>query len=104
MDFSKRRDKRSPWQNFLELDKLKPGFDLINDILDFKPVLPNSIEKQKKAIQYTVGGGLKTAIRIVPVSYFVGNQFSRISEEIGGYDIETAASLDEAERILDKNV
>ncbi|MDY7031869.1 MAG: hypothetical protein SVY10_08160 [Thermodesulfobacteriota bacterium] len=88
---------------FLELDKLKPGFDLINDISGFKPVSPSSVEELKKAMWYTVSLGLKRAIRIVPVSYFAANQFSRVSKEVG-FDVEFANSIEEAERMLDGKV
>ncbi|MDY7031865.1 MAG: hypothetical protein SVY10_08140 [Thermodesulfobacteriota bacterium] len=87
-----------------EVDKLKPGFDIINDISTFKPASPKGINDIQKAIKYCSDYGLKRAMRIAPSSYFAASQFSRISKEVGGYDVETVASLEEAERILDKNV
>lgn len=85
-----------------ETKKLKPGFDVINDISRFKPASPNGAEDIRRVTQYFADHGLRRAIRIAPSSYFTANQFARISRETG-YNAEIAASTNEAERMLDKN-
>ena len=87
----------------MEVNKLSPGFAIINDISKFKPASPKGVDDIRRAVKYVADNGMRMAIRIAPSSYFAGSQFSRISRDIG-YTVETVASLEEAEEILHKKV
>jgi hypothetical protein len=81
-----------------EVKKLKPGFDIINDISDCKPATIKGIEEIKRAPVAIKEGGVRRVIRIVGQSVTEG-QFVRKSQE-AGYDADTAPSIVEAEKIL----
>ena len=81
-----------------EASKLKPGFDIINDISDCKPATIKGIEEIKRAPVAIKEGGVRRVIRIVGQSVTEG-QFVRKSQE-AGYDADTAPSIVEAEKIL----
>ncbi|MDY7031867.1 MAG: hypothetical protein SVY10_08150 [Thermodesulfobacteriota bacterium] len=102
--FTDNETKEAADRVIMEVNKLKPGFDIINNISTVKPTSPKGTEDLGRAIQYLADYGIRRAIRIVPSSYFAASQFSRVSSEIGGYDVHTASSMEEAERMLDGKV
>jgi hypothetical protein len=83
-----------------EASKLKPGFDVINDISQFKPASPKGAEEIKRAQLFIKQHGVKRVIRIVGDAVITQAQFSRQEKEVG-YNADTAATLAEAEKILD---
>ncbi len=83
-----------------EVNKLKPGFDVINDISEFKPASPKAAEEIKRGQLFVVQNGMRKTIRIFGESVIAEAQFDRQSKA-SGYKADTAASIAEAERILD---
>lgn len=81
--------------------KLKPNFDIINDISEFSPATPKGRELIKEAQAYAFQMKVGRVVRIV------GNvtakiQFVRSSKE-AGYEAMMFSSLDEANTFLDNN-
>lgn len=83
-----------------EASKLKPGFDVINDISQFKPATPKGADEIKRTQLFVKQHGVKRVIRIVGDAVITQAQFSRQEKE-AGYNADTAATLTEAEKILD---
>ncbi len=83
-----------------ESNKLKPGFDIINDILNFKPVSQEAGEQVLRAQKHVVQKGANRIIRIVDKKTITNLQFNRRSKE-AGYIAEVASSIKEAEKMLD---
>jgi hypothetical protein len=85
-----------------EIKKLKPGFDGINDISEFKPTTPQGAKELERALRFAHAYGLARAIRIVASSAVLGQmQFARKSRD-AGYAAEFANSVQEAEEMLDR--
>ena len=83
-----------------EATKLKAGFDVINDISQFKPASPKGADEIKRAQLFVKQHGVKRVIRIVGDAVITQAQFSRQEKE-AGYNADTAATLADAEKILD---
>ncbi len=83
------------------IKKLKPGFDIINDISEFRPATPQGAEEMKRAQLFAKSAGVGRVIRIVKSAVLGQMQFTRKSKE-AGYAGETAASIREAEEMLDR--
>jgi hypothetical protein len=84
-----------------EVKKLKPGFDVINDISRFKPTTPQGAEEMTRAQQSLQAAGVGRIIRIVESASLSEMQFTRTAKE-AGYAAETATSVEEAEKMLDR--
>jgi len=82
-----------------EINKLKPGFSIINDISSFKPATAKGAEEIKRAQVYASAKGVSRIIRVVKQSHLGAMQFSRTAKD-AGYDNEIASSVEEAERML----
>ncbi len=92
------------WSNDLltKLKKLKPGFSVISEILNFQPTTEEGrrilIETQRKAKEI----GMGHVVRIVKNTNFVAAaQWQRSSRSIGYVAME-AESLEAAEKLLDE--
>jgi hypothetical protein len=83
-----------------EASKLKPGFDVINDISNFKPASPKGAEEIKRAQIYVKQNGVRRVIRVVGEAVLAQAQFDRQSKG-SGLAADTAATVADAERILD---
>ena len=81
--------------------KLKPKFDIINDISEFSPASPKGRELIKEAQAYAFQMKVGRVVRIVknPTAKI---QFDRSSKE-AGYTAITVSSLQEANDYLDNN-
>ncbi|MCJ7813620.1 hypothetical protein MUP95_09935 [bacterium] len=83
------------------IKELKSGFTVISDISKY------TISSPEAAEQITVGGknfidhGMKRLIRVVGESALSQMQFNRTSK-VAGYQAHTVASLEEAEKLLEK--
>jgi len=86
--------KRGAEDVISEVDKLKPGFVVINDISKMKPASQVGAEEIKKAQIHVVKKGVSKIIRITdnPISKM---QFNRTGKE-AGYIAEEAKSIEEA--------
>ena len=82
-----------------EVQKLKPGFDVINDISNFKPTSQQGADQIRRAGLFVRDSGVGRLIRVVPSASIGSMQFTRKSRE-AGYDAEVASSVEEAERML----
>jgi anti-anti-sigma regulatory factor len=84
--------------------KLKPGFSVINDASNLKPVDPAGAKEIIRAQHAIKEAGVGRVIRVVGDAALVKMQFRRTGME-AGYDQgaeEIAASVQEAEQLLDK--
>lgn len=83
-----------------ESRKLKPGFDVINNIREFKPTTSVWSGKLKRLQVFLNGRGVNRVVRILGDSTIQQSQLARSAKEIGAYTADTAASPEEAERLL----
>ncbi len=87
-----------------ELNNLKPDFDIINDMRDFKPTSPEGAMRIQQAQVYASQKGLRRVVRIVD-SKLGSLQFKRLHQQSGiAYDVFEADSLVAAEKLLDELV
>jgi hypothetical protein len=83
-----------------EAKKLQPGFQVINDISELKPASQAGADEIKRAQAFLGSRGVKRVIRIVkPDNVTAKLQFARSSKDF--YKADTAASIEDAESILD---
>ena len=85
------------------LTKVKDGFDIINDISEFKPVTEDAMKYIQQAQKAAEKKGAKRIIRIV--GSVVGNlQFKRLQKESNiGYDIIEVRNMDDALKYIEEN-
>jgi len=79
---------------------LKHGYDVITDISQLKPTLPEVTKEIERTQNHFKNSGVRRGVRIVGESALTGMQFKRLSGSIGYESINTA-SLEEAEKLLD---
>ena len=82
------------------IDSLKPNFDVINDISDFKPASQVARELIKEVQVYAVSKKLARVVRVTG-NVICKIQFDRSSKE-AGYVAITVNSIEEAYIYLDK--
>jgi len=84
-------------------ERLRDGFDIINDLSGFAPPSPEAAKPIKRAQAELVELGVDRVVRVVDedTSQVVVRAFDRRSKDVG-YSGETAPSVDEAERRLDE--
>ena len=84
-----------------EAEKLREGFDIVNDISRFRPPDPEAAESIKEAQGKLLEMGVERVVRVADdeTSQVVVNAFSRRSQQVG-YEAMTAESVAEAERKL----
>ena len=99
--FTDEEMKKAADEAIQEVKKLKPGFAIINDISKFKPATAQGVEEMKRAQKFVQTAGVGRIIRIVESAALAQMQFKRTSRE-AGYTAETAASVQEAEAMLDR--
>ncbi len=84
-----------------EVDKLKPGFIIINDISKFKPVNQDSTIYIKDAQKYVFMKGAKKVIRVVE-SVISNLQFNRTKKAAqADYDVFEVSSMEEALKMIE---
>lgn len=81
--------------------QFKHGYDVITDISQLKPTLPEVTKEIERTQAHFKSSGVRRGIRIVGQSSLTGMQFKRLSGSIG-YESINVATLDEAEKLLDK--
>jgi len=84
-------------------DRLRDGFDIINDLSGFTPPSPEAAKPIKRAQAQLKELGVDRVVRVVDeeTSQVVLNAFERRSRDVG-YSGETAPTVAEAERKLDE--
>lgn len=80
--------------------QFKHGYDVITDISQLKPTLPEVTKEIERTQAHFKNSGVRRGVRIVGQSSLTGMQFKRLSGSIG-YESINVASLDEAEKLLD---
>ena len=83
-----------------EASKLKPGFDVINDVSNFKPTSPRGADEIKRGQTFLQQHGLRRLIRVSGDAVLAAAQFDR-QAKASGYTADTAVTVAEAERMLD---
>jgi hypothetical protein len=83
-----------------EAKKLKPNFNVINDISEFKPTTHEAANEIRRAQEYLKNHNVGRVIRVIARAAIVGAmQLERTGKE-AGYDANTVASIAEAEKLL----
>ncbi len=80
--------------------KMKPGFDVINDISTFKPGSPEAGAEIKRAQLFLKEQGVRHVIRVTGDSTIAAMQMQRLGKE-AGYRADTAGTVAEAETLLE---
>ncbi len=85
-----------------EVAKVRPGFDFVTDIGDFKPVVQEAVAEIARAQAAIAMAGVRRVVRISAKDASVTSmQFSRAQREAGiGYQTAIVKSLAEAEKLL----
>ncbi len=78
---------------------LRPGFDIINDISDFRALTPEGADQSQKNQEALAKLGIGRVVRVCPTA-MPRMQLARTSQHL--YKAIEVATLDEAERLLDK--
>lgn len=97
--FSDEELKKCVDEIFGEIEKLRPGFDIINDITGFKPASPKGAKEMLRAQSVIKEKGMGKIIRVVGSSVLGKKQFDRNAKQVG-YSAETAPSIEAAEKML----
>jgi hypothetical protein len=101
--FSVEEMKACTDQTISESKKLKPGFDVITDISEFKPVSPEATKELERGQAFFKSAKIGRGIRVVGKSVTSGMQLNRTGKTVG-YEPNTVATLAEAEKFLDRPV
>ena len=84
-----------------EIGRLRPGFSIINDISALKPTSQAATEHLRRAQDLSVKRGSGRVIRVVGNQAVTQMQWNRTLKETFGRTAEVAATVEEAERMLD---
>jgi hypothetical protein len=84
-----------------EVQKLRPGFAVINDIRELKPTSPTATEHMRRAQEASSKHGHGRVIRVVGDQVVTQMQWNRTLKAVSGAGAEVAATVEEAERMLD---
>src|SRR5262245_59716043 len=86
-----------------EFQKLKPGFDVINDISGLKPASKAAADEMRRAQEASFKHGHRRIIRVVVDQAVTHLQWSRtLTAASPDQSVETAATVEEAERMLEE--
>ena len=85
-----------------EIGKLKPGFAIINDISGLKPASQVASDHLRRAQELSVKRGSGRVIRVVGSQAITRMQWNRTLKQSLGKTAEEAATVEEAERMLDQ--
>jgi hypothetical protein len=83
-----------------EVNKLKTGFDVIDDVSELMPATKSDAKKIKKAQHYVIQKGAKRIVRVVKGNKVNNSVAIRIVKKKNNKSI-FAQSLEEAEKLLD---
>ena len=88
-----------------ELDRktgeLPEGFDLVNDIREFKPLEQQKTKYIERGKEIVAENGVGALVRVVE-SAITEMQFERVGDDDESYHVATAETPREAERMLDR--
>jgi hypothetical protein len=97
--FDDREAKQAADKVIQEIKRLRPGFDIINDISGFRPATQRGVQEMIRAQRFAHAAGVDRVIRIVPFETLGSMQFARTSKR-AGYEADTAPSIVEADKML----
>jgi hypothetical protein len=83
-----------------EAKKLKPGFDVITDLSQFKPVGQDAQDEIARGQAFFKQAGIKHGIRIEGSATLASSQFNRLGKTVD-YNPNVVKNLEEAEKLLD---
>ena len=86
-----------------EIQKLGPGFAVINDIRDLKPTSQTATDHMRRAQEASEKHGVGRVIRVVGDQVVTQIQWNRTLKAVRGSGAETASTVKEAERMLEGN-
>ncbi len=92
--------KASTDKTIEEAKKLKPGFDVINDVSEFKPAGQDMLKEIERAQSYLKKAGVRHGIRVEGKAKLTNIQFSRIGKTVD-YVADIVETMEEAEKLLD---
>ena len=92
--------KASTDKSIEEVKKLKPGFDVINDISEFKPANQDILKEIERVQIHLKKIGVRHVVRVQGNSKLTNLQFSRIGKSVD-YAAEAVDTMEEAEKLLD---
>ena len=81
--------------------KLRPGYDVITDITQFKPGPPEIAKDIERVQAHFRKSGARQGVRIVGASVLSGMQFRRTGAQ-AEYNSVNVASIEDAEELLSK--
>ncbi len=82
-----------------EAKKLRPGFDIINDISTAKATSEQGVMELLRCQTFLKERGVGRVIRVVPETTVGSMQIARTSRQ-AGYDADIASTMEEAESML----
>jgi len=83
-----------------EAGKLKPGFDVITDLSEFKPVGQDAVEEIARGQAFFKKAGIRRGIRVEGQSKLTSGQFHRLGKTVD-YNPDIVDSIEAAEKLLD---
>lgn len=101
--FEYKEMKEATDKTVTETAKLKPGFDVITDLSQFKPVGQDALDEVTRGQTHLNKAGKRYAIRVEGKSKLTSLQFSRMGKNVD-YMPDIVASLEEAEKLLDAKI
>ncbi|MEF8773760.1 MAG: hypothetical protein V5A23_08065 [Halobacteriales archaeon] len=84
-----------------EAKKLRPGFDVVNDVSEAKPVSQEATDAIERGQRLLAEAGASAVARVVGDSVIMEMQFERHGEGDDAYQVTTAESREQAEDFLD---
>ena len=90
--FTDQQVKEAADKTIEEIDKLRPGFDVINDISKFKPASTEGAKNIARGQQYALKCGVNRVIRVISDEVIGRMQFERLGHHTH-LDADTAALL-----------
>lgn len=83
-------------------DELEPGFDMVNDISEFKPMTQQATDTIERGKRGLTERGVSAVVRVTGESVVGKMQFERVGGGMEGYHVATAETVEAAEQLLDE--
>ena len=84
-----------------EIQKLKPGWAVVNDISELKPADDKATEQLKRAQDASAKAGCARVVRVVGKQAITNMQWNRTLQQAQGMRADNVASVADAEKLLD---
>jgi hypothetical protein len=101
--FDYKEMKEATDKTIAETAKLKPGFDVITDVSEFKPVGQDTLDEVARGQKQLKKSGVRHAIRVEGKAKLTSLQFSRMGKNTD-YVPDIVATKEEAEKLLDDKI